>query len=587
MTHCSFLETNLQALKIRNTAIFQWLAPQEPGPRNLDSSLFTNGWGLIDWRLPSGKGLFDPIPPKMLYAEWIPREKADTSATLIVGCSLGYGINHVLSNTPHTHKVLVLEPRQEMLLACLSQTDYRPFFESKKLFFVPPDLAFLRKVVWQLNLQYMFGNIFVRSDIPSRQLGPEYAVWTDRCKENLEDLSMEMNTLGARQNIMIGNELKNFARAMGDGSLLPLKNQGGGLSAVTLGAGPSLAKFAPLLAQDPGHALYTCGLQTLPALRLHGLKPHLCLAIDHTMSMKKVYNRLDMEWARDVPLIYSCKLAPEVLSAYPGPTLPMWTLGGLGACMPGDREVVLDAGGNVGVALTRFLTWCGVSQILLVGQDFAWKGEKTHAGGHLADNNTFHFDSKHHIEMKNRSGETIYSSPAYTTALRHLENDLKESKMPVFNLYGGGAVIKGSKEVTFTQVFQKGLLSSAPGSLKHFVGTLKQARSPRPWPAFEARSQRWASSLRSVQKRLEKLFKKTKKHQKEIHTTLSQILFFLQQDPFYRPYLFNEILGLAGLVRARQSYGLKEKAECKHMLKQVVKKVREMDQYLAYSKRAA
>jgi hypothetical protein len=587
MTPCSFLERNLQALKIGNTAIFHWLAAQESGSRNLDSSLFTNRWGLLDWRLPSGKGLFDPIPPGMFYSEWIPREKEDTSATLIVGCNLGYGINHVLSNTPHTHKVLVLEPRQKMLLACLSQTDYRPFFESKKLFFVPPDLAFMHKVVWQLNLQYMFGNIFVRSDIPSRQLGPEYAVWTDQWKETLEDLSVEMNTLGSRQNIMIGNELKNFARAMGDGSLLPLKNQGVELSAVTLGAGPSLEKFAPLLAQDPGHALYTCGLQTLPALRPHGLKPHLCLAIDHTMSMKKVYDRLDMEWAGDIPLIYSCKLAPEVLRAYPGPTLPMWTLGGLGTCMSGDREVVLDTGGNVGVALTRFLTWCGVSQILLVGQDFAWQGEKTHAAGHLGDNNAFHFDSKRHIEMKNRYGETIYSSPAYTTALRNLENDLKRSNVPVFNLYGGGASIKGSKEVTYAQVLQKGLLSSAPGSLEHFVGTLKQARSPRPRPAFEARSLRWASSVHSVQKRLGKLFKKAKKHQEEIHTTLSQILFFLQQDPLYRPYLFKEILSLAGLVRARQSYGLKEKAECKQMLKQVVKKVREMDQYLAYNKRVA
>ena len=587
MTRRSFLETNLQALKIGNTAIFRWLAAQEPSPRNLDSCLFTNRWGLLDWRLPSGKGLFDPIPPRMLYAEWIPREKGNTSATLIVGCNLGYGINHVLSNTSHTHKVLVLEPRQEMLLACLSQTDYRPFLEGKKLFFVPPDLATLRKVVWPLNLQYMFGNIVVRPDIPSRQLGPEYAVWTDQWKEVLEGLSVEMNTLGARQDIMIGNELKNFARAMEDGSLLPLKNQGVGLSAVTLGAGPSLARFAPLLAQDPGDALYTCGLQTLPALQPHGLKPHLCLAIDHTMSMKRVYDRLDTEWAKDIPLIYSCKLAPEVLRPYPGPTLPMWTLGGLGACMPGDREVVLDAGGNVGVALTRFLTWCGVRQILLVGQDFAWQGEKTHAAGHLAENNTFHFGSKRHIEMTNRYGETIYSLPAYTTALRDLENDLKRPKVPVFNLYGGGAIIKGSKEVTCTQVFQKGLLSSAPGSLEHFVATLSQARSPRPWPAFEAKSRLWASSVRSVQKRLEKLFKKTKKHQKEIHSTLSQILFFLQQDSFYRPYLFNEILGLAGLVRARQSYGLKEKAECKQVLKQAVKKAREIDQYLAYNKRAA
>ena len=33
---------------------------------------------------------------------------------------------------------------------------------------------------------------------------------------------------------------------------------------------------------------------------------------------------------------------------------------------------VLDAGGNVGVTLARFLSWCGVSRIVLAGQDFSW-----------------------------------------------------------------------------------------------------------------------------------------------------------------------------------------------------------------------
>ena len=88
-----------------------------------------NHRGLVDWRLPSGNGMFEAIAPQVSYRDWIPADRTDTSATIIVGCNLGYGLNHVLSNTPDSHKVLVLEPRAEMILACLGHTDYRPFFE--------------------------------------------------------------------------------------------------------------------------------------------------------------------------------------------------------------------------------------------------------------------------------------------------------------------------------------------------------------------------------------------------------------------------------------------------------------------------
>jgi len=54
-----------------------------------------------------------------------------------------------------------------------------------------------------------------------------------------------MDTVHLLQDETIRNELNNFARAMQDGSLLNLKNQGRGLTAVLLGAGPSLEQFVP------------------------------------------------------------------------------------------------------------------------------------------------------------------------------------------------------------------------------------------------------------------------------------------------------------------------------------------------------
>jgi hypothetical protein len=561
-------------------SVLRWLVDQNPDLDRVRRHLVTNRRGLVDWRLANGKGIFDAIAPQVAYRDWVSDDRVESSATIIVGCNLGYGVNHVLATTPVSHKVLVLEPRPEMILACLSQTDYGPFLENQKLVFIPPDHQHLAAGAWQLALQYVYGNIFLRSDIPSRQLGPDYAVWFRRVREALEDMSCLVTTMRHKQHVMVRNELRNFARAMEDGSLLPLKDQGQGITAVVLGAGPSLANFAPALAKNPATALYVAGFQTLPALQEYGLKPHFCMAVDHTAALKKTYARLDAEWIKTIPLIYSCAIDPEVLRIYPGPTIPLWTLGGLGSNMPRDREFVLDAGGNVGVAITRFLVWCGVDKVVLVGQDFAWQGRHTHVAGHLSEQGRFEFDPSRHVAMKNRDNQTIFSDLAYLVPLRTMERDIQQWDTPVFNLYGGGAVIKGAKEVTWQWVQDENVLTSYPGRRDRFLEKMMSLRFPRCWPVFESRIAQWIESLKAAENRLVHLFARANRNQSKIRHLLNQVLSFLRQDPLYQPYLFNEILAVAGLVHCKSSYGMSEFHQCQEILKETLKKIAEIDRYL-------
>ncbi len=582
-----FLNENLEILRKYNPYTFKWLTSHPVDRIAVENNVIENRYGLPDWCISPGKGLFDDIPPDKAYKWWTSGKIADASVTIIVGCNLGYGVNRMLADMPINHKVIVLEPRCEMLLACLGQTDYRGFLRTKRLFFFPPDREFLREAVDHLDLHYVFGKIRVLADWPSYQLGPEYASLTEELKEILENIACDITTIRQKQDVMIKNELKNFVRAEQDGCLLPLKERANGVHAVVLGAGPSLKKFAPLLAENPGNALYACGLQVLPALQKYGLKPHLCMAIDYTKNMERVYEKLDRTWAQDIPFIYSCKVRPEVVEAYPGPSLPLWTNGGIGSNIPRSRELVLNTGKGVGTTLIRFLLWCGVRSFLLVGHDFAWRGSRVHVEGHLSDKNRFEFDPKCHKKLKNRESETIYSTLAYITAMRELERELDRPDVSAFNLYGGGAVIKGVKEVDWKQVVDDRMLEPSESPLRCFLAAIHQARRPKPWPVLEARGVQWKRSLLFVEKKLKRLFRKAASHQQEIYNVLNQILVFLRQDPLYQPCLYNEIFDLAGLVHARSAYGLKEWAECKVILKQVIKKVREVDYYLVYKQRAA
>lgn len=578
-----FLDQNLEALRRHSPQAAQWLESSGTAPRALEDLLIVNPMGLMDLPLPEGGSLFSAMPPEMYYSRWNTQDQSETSATILVGVNLGYGLNHVLASTPPSHKVLVFEPSPAVLYACLGQTDYAPWMAMGKLFFFPPDKDLLPRTIQGLDLQLIHGKIHLHIDLPSQQIGPDYAVFGGEVRKALEGFTLEMTTLRLRQDVMLGNELRNFHRAFADGSIAPLAGVGRGMSAVILGAGPSLAEHGPALAQDPGHALYLTALQTLPALRAMGLKPHLCMAIDFSKGMLQVAGRLDPKWCRDIPLVYSAKVRPKVVRDYPGPTIPLWTEGGLGTFALKDRQPVLDAGGNVSVTLLRFCKFMDVDQALLVGQDFAWKpdAQTTHVAGHHAAANRFSFDPHQHLEQVNVRGEKVVTAMSYLTAARDMEKDIATLGLAVHILYGQGLALRGAQPADPAGLQAAGLLAAQPGSLARFRAALREARMPAQAPAFEARSPQWSVSLRAVTRRLEKLFAKPAKNGDEIQAALGQVNVFLRQDRLYAPYLFNEIMDLAGLVHARTSYSRPDLADFKRIAKRSLDKVREMDRALA------
>ncbi|WP_461209095.1 motility associated factor glycosyltransferase family protein [Desulfocurvus sp. DL9XJH121] len=576
-----YLEKNLEALEAKGSPVAPWLKGQDSDPNALEKQLVANRHGLLDLPLGENKLLFGDATPQFFYHRWQPTEKAEKSATVLIGCNLGYGLNHVLTTHPPSHGVLVMEPRPEMLAACLALTDYTPFINQGRLRFLPPDEPVLYKALCRLDLQFIYGAVQLRADLPSSQMGPEYAKWSATAKRNMENIAMELVTLRNRQDTMVDNEIANFRQAFANGSINSLEGAAKGLTAVVLGAGPSLAEFGPALAQNPGQAFYATALQTLPAVHAQGLTPHLCMAIDYSQGIQRVFERLDMDWASRIPLIYSTKVQPEVVRRYPGPAIPMWTLGGLATFIIKEREHVIDAGGNVSVALLRFLAWCGAERIVLAGQDFAWKGERSHVAGHHAQTVRRDFDPKRHVRMTNMDGKEVISAMSYVTAQRDMQADVQRMAIPVFNLYGGGLEIKGSVALGLDDLYAENLLDSEEGSLGTFTDALDAARAPRSVPVFKPRLAAWTTSLKSVQKRLYKLFQHSAKRQGEIRGVLNHVLMFLRQDPLYTPYLYNEFMDVAAMAKLGGVHRMQDFVRLKQLFVRVLEKVKHVDDELS------
>lgn len=576
-----FLQQNLEVIEQKMPRLHQWLMRQEYDTDSLENDLFVNEQGFVDRRLPGGGSLFAKMPPQLFYHRWQAGDKPHTSATFLIGANLGYGINHMLMCTPQSHKLLVLEPRADMLLACLGQSDYRPFFEAGKLHFVLPTDDDLRETIRHLDLQFLFGAINVKQDLASMQLGSEYAHWTEQIKRRMANFSVELTTLRHSQDTMVGNELKNFARAAGEGSLKQLAGAAKGLTGVIIGAGPSLAHTAPCLEQLDG-ALRITALQTLPALKDRGIKPDMAVVLDYTAAMNVVYDKLDTEWAADIPLIYSSKVNPDVLAAYPGPTIPLWTLGGVSSFVMNKNELVLDAGGNVGVTMFRLLEHFGCERVLLAGQDFASIGGSFYSSGHHAAGKDLAHRAKHTVA--DIHGNQLATTAQLVTGKNDLEDDIRTCSMAVYNLYGGGAAIAGTTVVqpdTFGQAIAEHGLDAGREPFAAFSGRFSLALStPRPRPVFDKRAPQWTTSIKNARKRLDKLFKKPERNQQAIWEMMQQLERFVRQDPLYTPYLYNEVMDMAELARGRRRYVRTDLPQVRALLGRVLTKVRHMDDRL-------
>lgn len=575
----SFYRHNLAALSFHKSPVARWLSTHVRDENAGLQRVFVNDQGLHDVRLSPERGLFNEIPPYGYYSNWLAGMPAlDKSAGIIVGCNIGYGINHMLSNVPPGFKLFVLEPDPHMLAACLSVNDYSQLIDQGILTFLPPDRDIFRKTLFRMDLQMVFGSVKVFMDLPSGQIGSDYAVWAKFCKESLENFAVEVKTMRRSQDLMVSNELQNFRRAFADGSVTPLEGTGRELSAVILGAGPSLAESGPTLAQAQEGSLFVTAMQSVKAVQRFGITPHFCMAIDYSPGMLRVYDGLDHDYAAKIPLIYSPKVQPDLVNNWPGPTLPLWTVGGVATFLPADNEHVFDAGGNVSVTLLRFLQFMGVQRILLAGQDFAWRGDgSSHVGGHHFAKRAFTPEPGKHIALENAYGERVYSTMSYISALRDMESDLKTYTGYCGNIYGGGMDIRGTEKISADAAIAMLKQNKDSAALDTFLGILQSAGMPRPLPVFESRSHMWTSSLASAVKRLEKLFRKPPVDQRAVYAFFGEVLIFLKQDPLYAPYIYNDILDVAALAHMRRRYTREDLAEFKAAVRKITGKVREAD----------
>lgn len=229
-----------------------------------------------------------------------------------------------------------------------------------------------------------------------------------------------------------------------DADVASLFGSRAGATAVVVGAGPTLNDNLPRLqamlhGQVELPTIIACDTAT-KALLASGIKPDVVVSIDRNISDV----HLDVEALSGSRLVYFPMLANEMLRSWQGPRFTAYSLSPIFAAM---REKwprgILASGGSVIHPAVDLASKLGCRDLILLGADFGFPGDKTHAGwsdGELGP------ESRSATSWTiNGYGDRIKSNPNFNGYLSELERYIaSEPGVQFWNSSREGAHIAGT-----------------------------------------------------------------------------------------------------------------------------------------------
>ena len=278
----------------------------------------------------------------------------------------------------------------------------------------------------------------------------EYSLFVRMVSDNRERLLVNMNTMTRFRDegtIHILENIEAISKAYFIGDLK--KTALSETTAVIVSAGPSLDKNIEDLRAAKGRALIIAVDTALKYMLARDIVPDLFVTIDPDKPME---NFADGR-VRDIPVIFDEQTPSALLREHRAAKIlyncrdyPKKLFEACGAVV----EKNIASGGSVATAAFAICCDLGIKNIILIGQDLAYTGEQTHAGGVVSagvngDLGTVMIDGIDGTKVRTRSDWLGY--------LRWFEHTIESIKQEnpevrVIDATEGGALIHGTEVMT-------------------------------------------------------------------------------------------------------------------------------------------
>jgi len=322
-----------------------------------------------------------------------------------------------------------------------------------------------------VRLEKEFG-VFTRSNFQLIKNGLSVSCDTDYYHQLDEVLSRQKSMADANlqaittlSGLWQTNILANLSYILGSPGISHLFGKLKGIPALIVSAGPSLDKNCRWIKVAKSSMVVICVDTALKTLLRNGITPHFVVSLD---ALIENWSHLDGVDSSGYTLVVNPVTYPKILSEHKGDMmvtsysepLVQWL-----ERFTGDLGIN-TTGGSVATSAFDFANRMGCSPIILTGQDLAFSGGRTHAGGAKQESvyqsfgsnapqgslhsDAIDFEAKY--ELEGNLGHRLLSSVKMNTWRNWFEIQIEKEKVHCINATEGGARIKGAEIYTMQEV---------------------------------------------------------------------------------------------------------------------------------------
>lgn len=403
--------------------------------------------------------------PGKIAAVWA--EKFDklprTSPIIMFGIGNGAFLLEINKKAKEDLWIFIYEPSLKIFIKCIQEVDLSEAIEKRKVV-IGLDDSISYKEIKALVSQHMDMAVM---EFSRRYVLPGYSkLYPKETKKFMELILKPMRDIIANHatraqfsNIIAGTILYNSLYLPDCNTTYQLADViPRDVPAIVVAAGPSLNKNIQELKNAKNKAFIIAVDTALRPLLKENIVPDMFAIVDATKPIELV----NVEGAEKIPMITAIASAQEVLAFHTGKKF--FYNEGVRYINKPFTECGIDfknvsSGGSVATIAFSLVYMVGIDTIILVGQDLALTGNKTHADGTFQEKME-EIDTKGMRMVPGYYGEDVPTRQDFYMYLEWYKNYIKgckeyRSTLRVINATEGGAMIDGAENMTLREAIEE------------------------------------------------------------------------------------------------------------------------------------
>lgn len=413
-----------------------------------------------NWRLNS---IYEPEVAAEKYAGKQGKFK-EYAVVCVFGLSDGRAVRRLCENCSGTQSVVIYEPDHENFITTMKHFPLDDILEKEWVHLIVEGIneerlhGKLDELINYENRNLVTECILPNYDVLYLAQGQDYIDKMLYCvKKHVFNMNTEVafgekladNMLCSLPHIIEGSSLNNLRSAI-------RKYDISGIPAIIVSAGPSLDKNIKQL-KTVGNRAFIIGVDSaLKALIREGIDFHIGISVDP----RKNPAVFEDEKINRYPLVLCANSIPVIAEKSKSRLFFESPLGFEGfeeiiREKTGEKLGELKTGGSVATDAFSLAEYLGFEKIILVGQDLAYTGGKTHVSGFVeSEANRREEDSL--VEVEGMDGTILRTDIQMDSYRKWFELEIRRNagKITVYNATEGGARIHGATELTLQEAVE-------------------------------------------------------------------------------------------------------------------------------------